>query len=85
MEPMTTFQEAHGLCKFYLSAARKAAARDESMQGRDPGNAPVFTEEELRDMFKQLMDQAEKMGTEGVTQRSFLHRLHRECEQRLGH
>lgn len=84
MEPMKTFAEADRLWRFYVSRARAGAAGDERTQGRTQGQSPVFGESEVQTIFRELKAQSDRRGTEGVTQRNFLHHLHGLWEQRLG-
>lgn len=73
--------EAQDLGAFYLQNAREAARSHPQMTDGEPGTMPFPSADRVSVLFKELLRQSEERGTEGVTQRDFLHRLHEEWER----
>ena len=73
--------EAQELGAFYLRNARAAARSDTQMGRVEQGATPFPPDHRVGVLFDELRRQSEERGTEGVTQRDFLHRLHAEWEQ----
>ena len=51
------------------------------MRDVEPGAMPFPPDDRIAGLFEELRRQSEERGTEGVTQRDFLHRLHKEWER----
>ena len=47
------------------------------------GGQDIFNEEQLRDIFDEAESRSSERGTEGITPRDFLHRLHDEWNKRF--
>ena len=82
LPPLAEPAEAERLFDFYLQRGREAAGSNPRVQGEKQGTSMLFGAGELTDMFYKLRDRSEQRGTEGVTPRDYLHRLHEEWEQR---
>ena len=80
LRPLGDDQDAHDLAKFYLQTARRKAQQTRNTKG---GERPIIKSSEIQDCFRDMQDQAQRRGDEGVRQREFLHRLHRMAEDRL--
>ena len=72
--------EAQELSAFYVRYAREAARFRTQMSDVEPGDMPFPPDDRIAGLFEELRKQSEERGTEGVTQRDFLHRLHEEWE-----
>ena len=73
--------EAQDLGAFYLQNAREAVRSHPQMTDVEPGAMPFPPADRASVLFQELVRQSEERGTEGVTQRDFLHRLHEEWER----
>ena len=73
--------DAQELSAFYLRHAREAARSRPQMRDVEPGAMPFPPDDRIAGLFEELRRQSEERGTEGVTQRDFLHRLHEEWER----
>ena len=82
LPPLAEPPEAERLFEFYLQRGRETAGSNPRVQGETQGTSMPFGAGELTDMFYKLRDRSEQRGTEGVTPREYLHRLHQEWEQR---
>ena len=78
--PLGDTVEAREIGEFYLQEARKAGRSSQKMSEFKPGDKSFPSEEKTASLFQELRRQSEERGTEGVTQRDFLHRLHEEWE-----
>ncbi len=78
LKPMAEFGQARALYSFYVKRARKNARASEGMQGKVQGNEPIFDDDHLQRLFDEVSEKSRERGTEGVTPRDFLHRLHNE-------
>ena len=76
--------EAQELGAFYLQNARDAARSYSEMTDVGQGAMPFPPPDRASLLFGELRRQSEERGTEGVTQRDFLHRLHDEWERTAG-
>jgi hypothetical protein len=75
---------AQMLAAFYLQNARDAARAHPRLPAGEQGDMPFPPADETSRLFEELRRQSEERGTEGVTQRDFLHRLHEEWEHATG-
>jgi len=73
--------EARSLSAFYVRHAREAARAGTQMSDVEQGAMPFPPDDRITGLFEALRKQSEERGTEGVTQRDFLHRLHEEWER----
>ncbi len=73
--------EAQELSAFYVQHAREAARSRTQMSDVEQGAMPFPPDDRIAGLFEKLRKQSEERGTEGVTQRDFLHRLHEEWER----
>ena len=73
--------EAQELGAFYLQNAREAAGSHPQMTDVEQGAMPFPPADRASVLFEELRRQSEERGTEGVTQRDYLHRLHEEWER----
>ena len=73
--------EAQELGAFYVQHAREAARSRTQMSDVEQGAMPFPPDGRIAGLFEKLRKQSEERGTEGVTQRDFLHRLHEEWER----
>ncbi len=78
LDPIEEFTKAKALCSFYIERARESARVSEHIQGKVQGNRVIFDEEDLVRLFEEAKERSSEMGTEGITPRDFLHRLHKE-------
>lgn len=78
LSPIKDRTEARRLFDFYLKRGREAARSNPRVQGEEQGAVDPFGADELNEMFRTCREQSEQRGTEGVTPRDFLHRLHEE-------
>ncbi len=83
LEPIGDLATARGLYAFYLDRARRTARADPRAVAASPGTREPFRDGELAEMFDGLRRRSEARGTEGVTQRDWLHRLHEEWTRRV--
>ena len=83
LSPVDGFDGAKALYAFYTAHGRKRSRSDDRVEGRRQGRVRLFNDEELRSMFDELRERSERRGTEGVTQRDFLHHLHTEWDKRI--
>ena len=72
--------EAQELSAFYVRHARESARYPTQMSDVEQGAMPFPPVDRIAVLFEELRKQSEERGTEGVTQRDFLHRLHEEWE-----
>ena len=80
LEPLTDVDDAFDLAHFYLRAARRIAR---SQRDDDGGDSDILKDTKVERCFEKLLERAERAGNRGVTQRSFLHELHNQAEQRI--
>ncbi len=78
LSPIEEFEQAKALCDFYIERAKENARASEDARGKVQGNQAIFDEEELRQLFDEVNERSSERGTEGITPRDFLHRLHEE-------
>ena len=83
LSPVDDSDEAKRLYTFYTREARRKSRLDDRVENRRQGKAKLFDEDELDYMFKYLLDRSERRGTEGVTHRDLLHRLHAEWDNKV--
>lgn len=83
LSPVDDPDEAKRLYTFYTREARRKSRLDDRVENRRQGKAKLFDEDELDYMFKYLLDRSERRGTEGVTHRDLLHRLHAEWDNKV--
>jgi hypothetical protein len=79
--PLTDPEEALHLAQFYIQAGYEAAAK--ATGKRPAGTKPILTEEEITEVFTELLDRAVKSGDSGLRQRTFLHYLYQKAEHRI--
>ena len=81
LKALNSAKTARKLAEFYLNEARQAAIRE---IGKVEGDRPsILSPKEITECFVALEGQAQKGAYEGVTQREFLHQLHRKAEAKL--
>ena len=78
LSPIAEFEQAKALCHYYIDRARENARASESTQGKVQGKHTIFDDDDLQKWFTEVSEQSSERGTEGVTPRDFLHRLHEE-------
>ena len=82
LNPIKKFEQAKALCNFYIERARESARASESVRDKAQGDRTVFADEELQKLFEEVREQSSEKGTEGITPRDFLHRLHEEWSKK---
>ena len=83
LSPVDDFDEAKKLYEFYIREARRNSRLDDRVENKRQGRTKLFDENEMDFMFEDLLNRSEHRGTEGVTQRDFLHRLHAEWDKKI--
>ena len=78
LSPIVEFGQARALYDFYVERARESARSSKNAHGKEPGNRAIFDDDELQKLFDEATRQSMERGIEGVTPRDFLHRLHKE-------
>ena len=78
LRPIEEFGQAEALCNFYVERARENARASESTRDKVQGNRAIFDNDALRQLFDEVQERSSERGTEGITPRDFLHRLHME-------
>lgn len=82
LSPIKNFEQAEALCNFYIERARESARASESVGGKVQGNRTIFDDNELHALFEEVEERSSERGTEGITPRDFLHRLHEEWSEK---
>ena len=80
LKPIKEYEQAKKLYNFYVESARKSArekarVEDAGRMSRQ-GMQDIFSEEQLLEIFVEAESRSSERGTEGITPRDFLHRLH---------
>ena len=83
LSPVDDFDKAKKLYEFYVREARRNSRLDDRVENKRQGRVKLFDENEMDSMFEDLQNRSERRGTEGVTQRDFLHRLHAEWDKKI--
>lgn len=79
LKPIMGYEQAKQLHDFYVESARESArAKASADRISKQGEQDIFSEEQLRNMFAEVENRSSERGTEGITPRDFLHRLHDE-------
>ena len=81
LKSLSSAKAAKRLAEFYLDEARRAASKERGEVGREWPD--VLSAKEITECFRELQGQAQKNASDGVTQREFLHELHRRAEENL--
>ncbi len=81
LSPLRSQEAAMELARFYIKQARDDAAAE--LDADQSGNEDILRDDEIAQVFANLVRQAEERGREGVTQRDFLNELHRRAEETL--
>lgn len=76
-------EEAQLIAEFYIKNARERATQDPKYKSEELGNDDLITAENIRKIFDTAAEEARRKGSEGVTHRALLHRLHNEAEKTL--
>ena len=84
LSPIEEFERAKALCSFYIERARESARASDSVRGKVQGSRTIFDDEELRELFEEVIERSSERGTEGITPRDFLHRLHEKWSEKIG-
>ena len=80
LKPLLSYSKAKEIGEFYMQKARDAARKNGKIQTAVQGQMAFPPEERAERVFRELLKQSEERGTDGVTQRDFLHCLHEEWE-----
>lgn len=82
LQALQNSDEALALAHFYLEHAAKEA---QEKQGSSPpvGHRAILSDEEIRDVFEDLVERAKKSADPAPRQRIFLHHLHERAEQAI--
>lgn len=81
LEALTSAGAARNLAEFYLKRARDVARREGGEVDED--RPDILSRNEITKCFVDLEGQAQRTGSDGVTQREFLQQLHRQAERKL--
>lgn len=81
LKSLNSAKAAKRLAEFYLDEARRAASKERGETNREWPD--VLSAKEITECFRELQGQAQKNAYDGVTQREFLHELHRRAEENL--
>ena len=83
LSPVGGFHGGKELYQFYTDQGQKGSRSDDRVEGIRQGRTRLFDNGELRSIFEELRERSERRGTEGVTQRDFLHHLHTEWDKKI--
>ena len=81
LKSLTSVKAAKRLAQFYLDEGRAAANR--KMGEVDEGPPDILSPKEITECFVALERQAQEGADYGVSQRDFLHHLHRRAESKV--
>ena len=81
LKALTSFEDAWKLARFYMDTARAELAGRSSTADRDV--ADILQQQEVRESYGKLRQEATRRGDAGVRHREFLHTLHLRAEKRL--
>lgn len=76
LKPIMEYEHAKALYNFYVEIARERARVESVGRLSKQGKLDIFSEEQLKEMFEEAESRSSERGTEGITPRDFLHRLH---------
>lgn len=79
LSPLRTEAGPRTCTSSYLDQRRKSA-RDTAQPGWTAGRRDPLHADQVRTIYRNLLQEAERQGLKGVTQRVFLDRLHTEAE-----
>lgn len=80
LHPLKTEEKALTLYHFYLTEMRKRAFKSSVAESWQQGDHPPLSETRVKSLFDALLQEAPRLGIDGVIQRRFLDRLHRDTE-----
>ena len=80
LHPLKTEAEAILLYDFYLTENRKRAFKSSDVEIWQQGDLAPLSETRVKGVFDSLLQDGLKLGVNGVIQRRFLDRLHRDTE-----
>jgi hypothetical protein len=83
LQPLEDLEQAKDLYAFYLNAAKERARATGQEKGWQQGSEPILTSSELRSLFDQLARVSGQLATRGITQRTFLDKLHDTAEEKF--
>ena len=83
LKPIKEYEQAKALYNFYVKIARERARVESADRVSKQGEQDIFNEEQLRDIFDEAESRSSERGTEGITPRDFLHRLHDEWSKKF--
>lgn len=86
LSPIRSPEEAVNLAGFYRDQARNAALRDPQLRGRARNSAmeDPLGADSVRALYRNLREESENRGVQGVLQRQLLHRLRETWAERTG-
>ena len=80
LKPIKEYEQAKKLYNFYVESARERAREkarfEDAVRMSREGMQDIFSEEQLLEIFAEAESRSSERGTEGITPRDFLHRLH---------
>ena len=80
LHPLKTETEALALYDFYLEENRKRAFKSSVAESWQQGEHPPLSNTRVKTLFEALLQEGARVGVDGVIQRRFLDRLHRDTE-----